>query len=77
MLSNCGSPAGGARRRSRSSRTSDAMPRSRAIAADGSEVLKLWFVSTDDYRPAELKSLLGEHLKAFKKAFAAEKPASA
>jgi excinuclease ABC subunit A len=37
--------------------------------ADGSEVLKLWFVTDTQFDPARLKPLLAAHLKAFKKAF--------
>ncbi|MBN9120664.1 MAG: ATP-binding cassette domain-containing protein, partial [Planctomycetes bacterium] len=37
---------------------------------DGTEVLKLWFATSDHLNPARLKPLLTAHLKAFKKAFA-------
>ncbi len=36
---------------------------------DGSEVLKLWFVTGDNFQPAKLKPILAEHLRSFKKAF--------
>ena len=41
--------------------------------ADGSEVLKLWMVTGNHLPPGELKPLLTEHLKAFKKAYSSEK----
>ena len=37
--------------------------------ADGSEVLKLWMVTGNHLQTSELKPLLAEHLKAFRKAF--------
>ena len=37
--------------------------------ADGSEVLKLWMVTTNHLQPAELKPQLKKHLDAFHKAF--------
>jgi excinuclease ABC subunit A len=37
--------------------------------ADGSEVLKLWLTRPNHLETAELKPLLAEHLKAFRKGF--------
>ncbi len=37
---------------------------------DGSEVLKLWFVTPDNLLPAKLKALLTDHLSGFRIAFA-------
>ncbi|MDY3559560.1 excinuclease ABC subunit UvrA [Gemmata sp. JC673] len=37
--------------------------------ADGSEVLKVWFATANQFAPAKLKPLLKQHLKAFKAAF--------
>jgi excinuclease ABC subunit A len=43
--------------------------------ADGSEVLKLWLVTGNHLQTGELKPLLAEHLRAFKKALASGKEA--
>jgi excinuclease ABC subunit A len=37
--------------------------------ADGSEVLKLWLARPNHLEPPELKPLLADHLKAFRKGF--------
>jgi excinuclease ABC subunit A len=39
---------------------------------DGSEVLKLWFVTSDNFPAAKLKPVLAEHLRGFLKAFGGE-----
>jgi excinuclease ABC subunit A len=39
---------------------------------DGSEVLKLWFVTGDNLQATKLKPVLAEHLRAFKKVFGDE-----
>jgi excinuclease ABC subunit A len=37
---------------------------------DGTDILKIWFVTSDNLQPAKLKSVLKEHLKGFRSSIA-------